>query len=80
MIRNVVDSNFLTLEEAVYKCATLPAKIYRLKDRGVIKPGGYADITLIDLPNLKIVGAPEISNHYPMGIPYVLVNGKIVVE
>jgi N-acyl-D-aspartate/D-glutamate deacylase len=80
LIRYVVESNFLTLEEAVYKCATLPAKIYRLKDRGVIKPGGYADITLIDLPNLKIVGAPEISNHYPTGIPYVLVNGKIVVE
>jgi N-acyl-D-amino-acid deacylase len=80
LIRYVRDSNFLTLEEAVQKCSTLPAKIYNLKDRGTIRAGGYADITLVDLPNIEIVGAPELSHNYPKGIPYVIVNGKIVVK
>ena len=78
--RYVRDSDFLTIEEAVYKCATLPAKTYRLKDRGTLAPGAYADIALIDMENLGIVGHPELSVTYPTGVPYVWVNGKLVVE
>ena len=80
LIRYVRDSGFFTLEEAVQKCATLPANIYNIKDRGVIKVGAYADIVLIDFPNLKIVGPPEESRNYPEGIRYVFVNGAMVVE
>jgi len=80
LIRYVREDNFLTLEEAVYKCSTLPAKIYDLKDRGTLKVGAYADITLLDLPHLEIVGAPELSNRYPKGIQHVIINGKIVVD
>jgi N-acyl-D-amino-acid deacylase len=79
-MRYVRDSDFLTIEEAVHKCSTIPAKTFRVKDRGVLLPGAYADIIIMDLDNLGILGKPEISTEYPTGIPYVIVNGKIVVE
>jgi N-acyl-D-amino-acid deacylase len=79
-IRYVRESDFLTLEEAVYKCSTLPAKIYGLKARGILKADFYADITIMNLDKLEIVGAPELSGSYPKGVPYVLVNGDIVVK
>jgi N-acyl-D-amino-acid deacylase len=79
-MRYVRDSDFLTIEEAVHKCSTIPAKTFRVKDRGVLLPGAYADIVIMDLDNLGILGKPEISTEYPTGIPYVIVNGKIVVE
>ena len=74
------DSNFLTLEEVAYKCATQPAKYHRLEDRGTITVGSYADITLIDMSNLKILGHPAESSLFPQGMPYVLVNGTVVVD
>ncbi|MBN2335140.1 amidohydrolase family protein [Candidatus Bathyarchaeota archaeon] len=80
LTRYVRDSDFLTIEEAVYKCAALPAKTYRLKDRGVLAPGAHADIVLIDLDGMGIVGHPELSVTYPTGMPYVMVNGELVVK
>jgi N-acyl-D-amino-acid deacylase len=79
-IRYVRDRQILTLEEAVQKCTAIPAATFRLKDRGVLRPGAYADIVLIDLDRLSIVGHPELSARYPTGIRYVLVNGELVVK
>jgi len=79
-MRYVRDSDFLTMEEAVQKTSTIPAKTYKLKDRGTLLPGGYADIVLMDLEKLDHTGHPELTTTYPKGIPYVLVNGKVVVE
>jgi N-acyl-D-amino-acid deacylase len=79
-IRYVRDRPIFTLEEAVQKCATIPARTFRLADRGVLKPGAYADIVLMDLERLSKVGHPELSATYPEGVPYVLVNGKLVVD
>jgi N-acyl-D-amino-acid deacylase len=79
-MRYVRDSDFLSIEEAVQKCATVPAKTFKIKDRGLLIPGAFADIVLMDLKKLGIPGDPEISNEYPTGIKHVLVNGIIVVE
>ncbi len=79
-MRYVRDSDFLTIEEAVQKTSTIPAKTYRLKDRGTLMPGGHADIVLMDLENLDHTGHAELTTTYPKGIPYVLVNGEVVVE
>jgi len=70
----------LTIEEFVQKTSTMPAKVHGIKGRGVIKKGGYADIVLIDLPRLKIVGNAMEPRRYPKGIEYVFVNGTAVVE
>jgi len=80
LIRYVRDRPMLTLEEAVQKCSTIPARTFRLADRGVLRPGAYADIVLMDLDRLAIVGHPETSVTYPVGVTHVLVNGRLVVD
>ncbi|RLI31265.1 D-aminoacylase, partial [Candidatus Bathyarchaeota archaeon] len=60
--------------------STNAAEAYRIKDRGVLKPGSYADIVLFDLEGLKVMGDPVEPRRYPKGIEYVLVNGVPVVE
>jgi N-acyl-D-amino-acid deacylase len=80
LTRYVRDGGLLTMEEAVQKCATLPARFHRLKGRGVLKVGSYADIVLLDWQGLRIVGKPEESRSYPEGVSYVFVNGTPVVE
>lgn len=79
-IRYVRDRQLLTLEDAIQKCTAVPAATFKLKDRGTLKPGAYADIVLIDLDRLSIAGHPELSATYPTGIQYVLVNGELVVK
>ena len=60
--------------------STASAEAYRIKDRGVLKPGSYADIVLFDLDGLKVLGDPLEPRRYPKGIEYVFVNGVAVVE
>jgi N-acyl-D-aspartate/D-glutamate deacylase len=70
----------LTLEDAVHKTSTLSAKRHNLKDRGTITPGSYADIVVIDVPNMKVLGTPLNPRIKPQGIEYVLINGRVVAE
>ncbi|MGD8505218.1 MAG: amidohydrolase family protein, partial [Candidatus Bathyarchaeota archaeon] len=70
----------LTLENAIRKMTSLPARKLRLEERGLIKEGLYADITIFN-PEAIIDKATYAEPHqYPEGIEYVLVNGKIAVE
>ena len=70
----------LTLEEAVRKTSALVAERNNLTGRGTIKEGCYADIVLIDLPNLQVTGTPLEPRQQPKGIEYVFVNGVAVVK
>lgn len=79
-IRYVRDSGFLSIEEAVQKTSTIPAKTFRLTDRGTLLPGACADVVLMDLKNLDYTGYPELTTSYPKGIPYVIINGEVVVD
>jgi N-acyl-D-amino-acid deacylase len=68
------------LETAVYKMTGLPAKRIGLQERGLLKPGYYADITIFNRQTV-IDEASFIDPHqYAQGIEYVLVNGKAVIE
>jgi N-acyl-D-aspartate/D-glutamate deacylase len=72
--------SILTLEEAVYKMSGFPAERMRFKNRGTIAKGHIADIVIFD-PNTVIDRATFKDPHqYPTGIPYVLVNGELVVS
>ena len=74
------EEKVLTLQEAIRKMTSFPAQKLGLKDRGLIKEGMWADITVFD-PNKVIDKATFMTPHqYPEGIEYVIVNGKIVVE
>ena len=58
----------------------LPATRMGLKDRGWIKENCYADITIFDAEKISDKGTFEKPHQYPVGINYVLVNGKVVLE
>ena len=79
-IRYVGKGRALTLEEAVQKTATMPARVHNLQDRGVIQEGSYADIVLMNMPNLEILGDELEPRRYRKGVEYVFVNGRAVVE
>jgi N-acyl-D-amino-acid deacylase len=76
----VRDEKVFTLEEVVQKTSTMAARVHNLEGRGVIGLGSYADIVLIDLPNLKVMSTELEPRRHPDGIKHVLVNGVPVVE
>jgi len=76
----VKEQKLFSIEEAVKKMTTKAAEAYKLKGRGKLKSGFYADIVLIDMPNLKLMSDSLEQRRYPKGIEYVIVNGTKVVE
>ena len=78
--RYVRDEKLLSLEAAVHKATAAPAARVGLRDRGLLREGMFADITVFD-PNKIIDRATfEMPNQYPIGVEYVVVNGKISVD
>lgn len=78
--RYVRDERLLTLEQAVHKMTGQPAARVGLKDRGVLRAGAYADITVFDPARVRDLATFEQPNRYPEGIRYVVVNGQIEVD
>lgn len=70
----------LTLENAVQKMTGLPAKRLGLADRGCIREGCAADITVFDAATIADKGTFTEPHQYPVGIEFVLVNGGVVVD
>ena len=68
------------LEEAVRKMTSLPARRVRLFDRGLLRPGMFADIAVFDPDRVRDLATYEAPTRYPEGIEYVIVNGKIVLD
>jgi N-acyl-D-amino-acid deacylase len=73
------DEKLLTLEEAVRKMTSQPARRVGLYDRGLLRPGMKADITVFDPMAIKDTATFLDPNHYAQGVKYVLVNGQAVV-
>ena len=76
----VRDEKLLSLEEAIRKMTSLPASRMRLHDRGVLRPGLAADIVAFDPQTVGAKSTYADPIHYSLGIPYVAVNGVLVVD
>jgi dihydroorotase/N-acyl-D-amino-acid deacylase len=76
----VRDEKVLSLESAVHKMTGGPAARVGLRERGLIKEGMFADITVFDPAKVIDRATFESPNQYPTGIEYVLVNGKVSVD
>ena len=76
----VREERVLTLEEAVRKMTSLPASRMGLAERGLVRPGMYADLVAFDPLTVRDVATFEDPLHYSEGIPYVAVNGELVVD
>ena len=85
----VRERQLLSLPQAVKKLTSDLARQWGLRDRGVIRPGTYADINVIDLDRLDL-RLPEVRNDLPAGAPHLhqgargytatVVNGKILMR
>ena len=76
----VREEHKLTLEDAIRKFSALPAQQMRIADRGVIKEGMWADITVFDPATIHDVATFENPNQLSVGMEYVLVNGVPVIS
>src|SRR5438874_684598 len=73
------DEKLLSLEEAVRKMTSLPARRLGIQDRGLVRVGMKADLVVFDPANVRDTSTFEKSLQYPDGISHVLVNGKPVL-
>jgi dihydroorotase/N-acyl-D-amino-acid deacylase len=75
----VRDEHLITLEEAIRKMTSRPATRVHLNDRGILRPGMAADVTVFDPATIRDVATFEDPNHYSVGVQFVIVNGVPVV-
>jgi N-acyl-D-amino-acid deacylase len=76
----VRDQRLMGLEEAVRKMTSAPAARLGIPDRGLLRDGMRADITLFDPATVASTATYDRPRSYPVGIPYVIVNGVLVVD
>jgi N-acyl-D-amino-acid deacylase len=74
------DERLFTVEEAVRKMTSLPARRLRLQDRGLVRAGMKADLVVFDPATVRDTATFERPMSYPDGIPYVVINGKLVLD
>ena len=78
--RYVREEKVLRLEDAVRKMTSLAAQKIGLRDRGLLRPGAYADVTVFDPDKVIDRATFENPHQYSEGIVYVFVNGAPVVD
>jgi len=78
--RYVREEGILSLGNAIRKMTSLPAQKLRLKARGLIRDGMWADIVVLDPKRISDQATYQEPHQYPNGIEYVFVNGKLVIE
>ena len=83
------DRGAISVEEAIRRLTSDPARVFGIRDRGRIVPGAYADLNVIDLPALEME-VPEFVHDFPAGAgrwtqraagyAYTIVNGSVSIE
>src|SRR5262247_2969326 len=69
-----------SLETAVHKMTGMPAARLRLADRGLVREGYAADLAIFDPRTVRDEATFGEPHRYPSGLPYVVVNGAVVVD
>jgi N-acyl-D-amino-acid deacylase len=76
----VRERKLLTLPEAIRRMTSFPAQTFKLWDRGLVRPGMAADLVLFDEKRIADLATFEQPKRHPIGIEYVIVNGKVAVR
>jgi N-acyl-D-amino-acid deacylase len=69
-----------SLEEIIKKMTSMPADKVKLNDRGRIEIGKNADVVIFNYDTIQDKAEFTDPHQYPDGIPYVIVNGKVVID
>ncbi|MCK4318237.1 amidohydrolase family protein, partial [Candidatus Bathyarchaeota archaeon] len=78
--RYVREEKTLRLEEAVRKMTSFPAQRFGILDRGILRPGVWADITVFNPETVIDKSTYKEPHQFPVGIDYVMVNGVVTIE
>lgn len=78
--RYVREEKLITLEEAVRKMTSANAAKIHLYDRGLLRPGQWADVTIFNPDTIIDRATFENPHQYATGVEYVIVNGRLVLE
>jgi len=80
LARYVRERRVLTLEQAIHKMTALPASRVKLADRGVLRAGAFADVTIFDPDRVSDRADFGDPFQYPVGFLATLVNGVVSVD
>jgi N-acyl-D-amino-acid deacylase len=80
LAKYVREEGALSLANAVRKMTGMPARILGLTDRGLLREGLRADITIFDAERVTDRATYMAPRQFPDGIPYVIVNGALAVD
>jgi N-acyl-D-aspartate/D-glutamate deacylase len=78
--RYVRERGVVSLEAAIRSMTSLPAAVFRMGDRGVIREGARADLVVFDLARLDEAASYERPHQLARGMAYVVVNGEVALE
>ncbi|MCP4691256.1 MAG: D-aminoacylase [Desulfobacterales bacterium] len=78
--RYVREKGVLKLEDAIRKMTSAPARRLGLDDRGLLRRGARADITVFDPARVTDVATYDAPRQYATGVAHVIVNGRLVIE
>ena len=73
----VRDEHLMDLKEAIRRSTSLPATVFSIPRRGILRENYFADVVVFDASTIADRSTSEKPNQYPAGIDYVLVNGVV---
>jgi len=76
----VREENYLSLPNAIRKMTSFPAQRLGIPDRGLLRDGFKADIVVFNPKTVRAMSTRANPKQFPIGIEYVIVNGKVVVD
>jgi len=76
-LRNyVIDKPVITMEQAIHAATGLPASVFAIPDRGVLRVGAFADVIVFDPATVRDTATYQKPHAYAQGMEYVFVNGQ----
>jgi N-acyl-D-amino-acid deacylase len=76
----VREENILSLEEAIRKMTSLPARRLKRSEMGLVRPGCVADLVVFNPETVSAAATYQEPHRYAKGISQVIVNGQVVIE
>jgi N-acyl-D-aspartate/D-glutamate deacylase len=76
----VRERGLLDLPFAIRSMTSLPARVFGLKDRGVLRAGAWADVVIFDLEKVRDTATYQQPHQLAEGMVHILVNGQLVRE
>lgn len=76
----VVEDEVVDLPGAIRSMTSLPASVYRMPDRGWLRPGAYADVVVFDLARVRDRATYDEPHRLAEGMVHVFVNGTLAIH